>query len=216
MFTSWWFAVQKLFHWEWESHQHTVECSYNMVQYSMILHTSLQWLRRNINHGLGRKIHSILCPNWWAVGCILLGFGRTAPYCPFLSTKLDVMDQSDCIRFQFNTLRPRQNGRHVSDDIFKCILLKENMSISINISLKFVPKGLINNLPALVQIMAWRRPGDRPLSEPMMVNLLMHICVARPQLVKTCFWQIVYTVIGPRSESPHIIGKPITRNHITA
>ena len=55
--------------------------------------------------------------------------------------------------------------------------------ISIDISLKFVPKGPINNIPALVQIMAWRRPGDKPLSEPMMVSLLTHICVTRPQWV---------------------------------
>ena len=54
---------------------------------------------------------------------------------------------------------------------------------SINISLKFVPGGQINNITALVQIMAWRRVGDKPLSEPMMVSLLMHICVTRPQLV---------------------------------
>ena len=40
------------------------------------------------------------------------------------------------------------------------------------ISLKFVPKGPINNIPALVQIKAWRRPGDKPLSDPMMVSLL--------------------------------------------
>ena len=53
----------------------------------------------------------------------------------------------------------------------------------IQISLKFVPKGLINNIPAFVQIMAWRRPGDKPLSEPMMVSLLTHICVTRPQWV---------------------------------
>ena len=46
-----------------------------------------------------------------------------------------------------------------------------------------VPKGQINNIPALVQIMAWRRPGDKPLSEPMMVSLTMHICVIRPQWV---------------------------------
>ena len=45
------------------------------------------------------------------------------------------------------------------------------MWISINISLKFVPKGQINSIPALVQIMAWRRPGVRPLSEPIMVRL---------------------------------------------
>ena len=50
-------------------------------------------------------------------------------------------------------------------------------------SLKFVPKGPINKIPALVQIMAWRRPGDKPLSEPMMVRLLTHICVTRPQWV---------------------------------
>ena len=31
--------------------------------------------------------------------------------------------------------------------------------------------------------MAWRRPGDKPLSEPMMVSLLTHICVTRPQWV---------------------------------
>ena len=40
---------------------------------------------------------------------------------------------------------------------------------SIKISLKFDPKGQINNIPALVQVMAWRRPGDKPLSKPMIV-----------------------------------------------
>ena len=82
-----------------------------------------------------------------------------------------------------DTLRPRQNGRHLADDIFKCIFLNENIWIPIKISLKFVPKGRINNIPALVQIIAWRRPGDKPLSEPMMVSLLTHIYVTRPQLV---------------------------------
>ena len=59
----------------------------------------------------------------------------------------------------------------------------KNVWISIKISLKLVPKGLINNIPSLVQIMAWRRPGDKPLSEPMMVSLLMYICVTQPQWV---------------------------------
>ena len=50
--------------------------------------------------------------------------------------------------------------------------------------LKFVPNGPINNIPALVQIMAWRLPGDPPLSDPMMVvSLLTHICVIRPQWI---------------------------------
>ena len=77
-----------------------------------------------------------------------------------------------------NTLRPRQHGRHFADNTFKRILLNENVIISIKISLKCVPKDPINNIPALVQIMAWRRPGDKPLSEAMMVSLLTHIYVS--------------------------------------
>ena len=80
-----------------------------------------------------------------------------------------------------NSLRPRRNRRYNADDIFKCIFLRENVLIPTKISLKFVPKAPINNIPASVQIMAWRRPGDKPLSEPMMVSLLTHICVTRPQ-----------------------------------
>ena len=86
----------------------------------------------------------------------------------------------------FNTLRPRQNGRRFADDTFKHIFLNENVRISIKISLKFVPKGPINNNPALVQIMAWRRPGDKPLSESMLVNYSLrrlrwkwHYCCCR-------------------------------------
>ena len=58
-----------------------------------------------------------------------------------------------------NTLKPGQNGRHFADDIFKSIFCNENVWISIKISLKFLPEGSINNIPALVQIMAWRRRG---------------------------------------------------------
>ena len=43
------------------------------------------------------------------------------------------------------------------------------------------------NIPALARIMAWCQPGDRPLSGPMMVNLLTHICATQPQWVKTGF-----------------------------
>ena len=90
-----------------------------------------------------------------------------------------------CSRGQWvNTLRPRRN-EHFADDIFKRIFFNENVWISTKISLKFVPKGPINNILALIRIMAWRRPGDKPLSEPMMVSLPTHICVTRPQWVKT-------------------------------
>ena len=84
-----------------------------------------------------------------------------------------------------STLRPRQNGRHFADDLFKCIFLNENVWISIKISPKFLTRGLITNIPALVLIMAWRRTGDTPLSEQMVVSLLTHICVTRPQWAKS-------------------------------
>ena len=98
----------------------------------------------------------------------------------------------------FNTLRPRQNGRRFADDTFKRIFLNENVRISITISLKFVPNGPINNIPSLVQIMAWSRSGDKPLSEPMMVSLPTHICVTRPQWVKQeyckCWYWHIYVL----------------------
>ena len=82
-------------------------------------------------------------------------------------------------------LLKRQNGCHFADDNFKRIFSNENVRISIKISLKFVPRGPINNNPSLVQIMAWRRSGDNPLSEPVMESLLAHICVTRPQWVNS-------------------------------
>ena len=86
--------------------------------------------------------------------------------------------------FSINTLRPRQNGRHFADNIFKYISLNENVWIPNKISLKFVPRGPINNIPELVQIMAWRRPGDKPLSEAMLLSLPKYIYVTWPQWVK--------------------------------
>ena len=68
-----------------------------------------------------------------------------------------------------NSLRPRQNGRHFADDIFKCIFLNENVWIPIKISLKFVPKGPINKYssissdnglaPARRQAIIWTNDG---------------------------------------------------------
>ena len=100
------------------------------------------------------------------------------PHCPMIIYTIDSKSIGPPI---INSLRQRQNGRH---NTFKLIFLNENIRILIKILLKFVPKVPINIIPALVQIMAWRRPGDKPLSEPMMVCLLMHICVTQPKWVK--------------------------------
>ena len=102
---------------------------------------------------------------------------------------VSTMWYEQCIRiWALNTLRPGQNGRHFPDDNLKRIFLNENVWILIKISLKFVPRSPINNIPALVRIMAWRRPGDKPLSEPTRVNLPTHICVTRPQWVNITVW----------------------------
>ena len=97
-----------------------------------------------------------LCPSWIA---------------EFTATKLyDVF-----LNFYSNAeinLRPRQNGRHFPDDIFNCNSVNETFWILNKISLKCVPRGLIGNRATLVQIMAWRRSGDKPLSEAMLVCLL--------------------------------------------
>ena len=99
-----------------------------------------------------------------------------------LATVLTLKMIADVI---FNTLRRRQNGHHFPDDIFKWIFLNENVWISINTSLMFAPRCPIKNIQTFqhsnIQVMAWRRPGNKPLSEPMMVRLPTHTCVTRSQ-----------------------------------
>ena len=46
----------------------------------------------------------------------------------------------------------------------------KNLAFWFRISLKFVYKGLIDDKWVLVQVMAWRRTGAKPLSEPMLTQ----------------------------------------------
>ena len=77
-------------------------------------------------------------------------------HCHILSLTADLFAQPNVTvvkslkKTELNTLRPRQDGRQFPDDIFKCIFLNENVWIPIKISLKFVLKGPIDNIPALV------------------------------------------------------------------
>ena len=112
--------------------------------------------------------------------------------CIIFTTEITILEKKNGNPYtgkqNLNTLRPRQKGPHFPHKIFKCIFLNENVWISIKIPVKFVPKGSINNIQALFQIMAWHRPGDKPLSETMVVTLLMHICTTLPQWVNTVTW----------------------------
>ena len=62
----------------------------------------------------------------------------------------------------------RNKPAAISQTPFSNVFYSIEISISITISLKFDPKGPINNLPTLVLITAWRRSGDKSFSEPMM------------------------------------------------
>ena len=70
----------------------------------------------------------------------------------------------DSLHITINSSPPGLNGCHFTDDTFKCIF------ILIQISLRFVPKGLIDNKAALAQVMAWCQTGNKPLPEPMLTK----------------------------------------------
>ena len=86
---------------------------------------------------------------------------------------------------ELNTLRPRQYGGHIPDDSYRYIFLHENVLNALRIPVKFVSRVQINNMPASLQIIAWRWPGNKPLSEQMMVNL--HLCIIKSQWVKSYY-----------------------------
>ena len=79
-----------------------------------------------------------------------------------------------------NSTSPRQNGRHFTDDIFKHIFVNENVWILLKISLKFISKVPINNISALIQIMACRWLAPSHYLNRLCFILLMHICVTGP------------------------------------
>ena len=76
------------------------------------------------------------------------------------------------MQFNFMSSIPGQNGGHFEDYIFKCIFMTENFCMSIIISVKFDQSGPIDNKAALIQVMAWRRTGVRPLPEPIITQFI--------------------------------------------
>ena len=95
------------------------------------------------------------------------------------------------------TLELRQNGHYFPDNIlmvscqkgpirhaytwrigpfwqdtpdFQCISLYVNCCVAIEISLKYVPKGVDDNKSGLVRIMAWHQTGDKPLPGPTFIK----------------------------------------------
>ena len=88
-------------------------------------------------------------------------------------------------RNKINTLRPRQNDQHLPDAVLKCIFLMKLFEFPFKFLWNVFPRVKLAIFKhCMVQMMAWHRPGDKALSEPMTVSLQTHICVTRPQWVK--------------------------------
>ena len=103
-----------------------------------------------------------------------------------------------------STMRPRQNGRHFANDIFKYIFLNENFWIVYNISLKHVPWGPVDNMAALVQIMAWRQIDNKPLS-----GAMLYWCLYALLGLNELKGPLSYCNID--SSQPHVSGTSTTR-----
>ena len=110
-----------------------------------------------------------VCTCAWGSVCVLGLF-------EFLSVHLFVHVSAQ-LKWVVNTMKPKQNGQHeqngqhFADNILKCILLNESVRIVLNISFKFVPKGLFHNNSALPEVMAWYRIDMKPLPETMLTQI---------------------------------------------
>ena len=98
----------------------------------------------------------------------------------------------------FNSLGLTQNGSHFAHNILKCIFLFENCCIWIEMSQKFVHTHLIDNMPALFQVMACRWSGNKALSETMMAQFT-HAYIASPGLSELTHLSLVLHIWGSES-----------------
>ena len=109
---------------------------------------------------------------------------------------------SCCHVWQIITSRPEQNGCHSANNIYKCISMKEMFCIFNLNSLKFLPKGLIDNKSSLFQVTSWCRGaiigyliptclGNNELPDPYMfgqqwVTWSLHVWATMSYLIPTC------------------------------
>ena len=82
-------------------------------------------------------------------------------------------------------LRPRQDGCYFADDILQCMSPIKKFEFCLKFHWTLFQRLPSDNNSALVQIMAWRRAGDKPLSGPMMtwivgLNMLMRMWCTIP------------------------------------
>ena len=101
---------------------------------------------------------------------------------------LMVVEYATKLRMQhINSSPSAQSGRYFGRRHSQCIFLNKNDGVPIQILLKFVPRSSNDKTPALIQIMAGSRIGDKPLSEAMMTRCIdaYIICDTRGRWVFT-------------------------------
>ena len=140
--------------------------------------------------------HNLLhCMVFWGLQKhpIRFVFGRLQGYTQFkLSCVLVCFRSMSIMVVSFASLRPRQNDGHWAENIFKCIFLNQNYRILNQISLQFVTCGTTDNDLILVQITAWQRTCDKPLSEPMVSKYKQKI--AGERYCECTLWAILQAV----------------------
>ena len=120
---------------------------------SVMIHDGFEWI---FTHFVCLSIHL----------CLWIYFTATLDSLPPVRRQVIAWNNEDPV----NQSPPGQDGRHFGRRHFQTHFLQWNIKISIQISLKFVPGDLIDNTSALVQVMAWRRAGDKPLPKAMMTQ----------------------------------------------
>ena len=144
---TWWPDLIILFH---------MRVKQNITRLGVCLH--IPYVKQNQIAGSSRICEKVLETNLWLVPAVMMG--SNCQSWPWNGDRTS----------HFNSFPPGQDGRHFADNIFRCIFLNKNCVCVCRISLKFFPKGPIDNNPALVQIMAWCHTGDKPLSETMLTR----------------------------------------------
>ena len=89
-----------------------------------------------------------------------------------LDKKLSELEKARMVQVGFGTMRPGQDGWHFAGNIFKCLFLNENFCLLI---FNLLPLGSIDNMSYVVQVLAWRWTGSKPLSELMMTKFSCNI-----------------------------------------
>ena len=125
-------------------------------------------------------------PCWWI--CILLHYSHACDdhcysYC------------SNALLTPINSSLPGQYGHRFADDLFRGNFVNERLCNLILISLKFVPMRTIDNKAALVQVMAWRWIGYKPLPEPMLTQFTDVLINRRPITVRAALVGLLLTFI---------------------